>query len=297
MGNRTGPISLACARISDLRLIRWLVAGVLSLGIGPVFAGTDQPQRVVSINLCTDQLAMMLSAPGQLISVSDLALDARVSALSDQASEYAINYGRAEEIYLMNPDLVLAGRFSPPATIEMLRRLGIKVVLFDPAYSIEDTRKHIGQMGQSLGRPHEAAEMLAQFDQRLAKLSETIQQRPAAALYFANGYTSGDKTLAGQILFAAGYENVAARAGFPDGGNMPMELLVMQNPDLLVSGVPYPGASRSEAILEHPALEIIRQTKQAAQVRDRDWLCGTPFILNAVAELRQKRLQMQKVSE
>ncbi|MGA0716208.1 MAG: ABC transporter substrate-binding protein, partial [Gemmobacter sp.] len=33
-------------------------------------AAAAPPGRVVSINLCTDQLAMMLAAPGQLVSVS-----------------------------------------------------------------------------------------------------------------------------------------------------------------------------------------------------------------------------------
>ena len=35
----------------------------------------EQPQRVVSMNLCTDQLAMLIARPGQLHSVSHLASD------------------------------------------------------------------------------------------------------------------------------------------------------------------------------------------------------------------------------
>ena len=47
------------------------------------------PRRVVSINLCTDQLAMMLAAPGQLVSVSQLAGDPHSSAMAEagEASE------------------------------------------------------------------------------------------------------------------------------------------------------------------------------------------------------------------
>ena len=53
----------------------WL-AVMLALA-GPVAA--QPPQRVVSMNLCTDQLAMMLAGPGQLISVSHLGHDPAVS--------------------------------------------------------------------------------------------------------------------------------------------------------------------------------------------------------------------------
>jgi iron complex transport system substrate-binding protein len=38
-------------------------------------AAADAPARVVSVNLCTDQLAMLIAAPGQLQSVSWLAAD------------------------------------------------------------------------------------------------------------------------------------------------------------------------------------------------------------------------------
>mgnify|MGYP006999250795 CR=1 FL=1 len=43
------------------------------------------PARVVSMNLCTDQLAMALAAPGQLISVSYIARDPRASAMAEEA--------------------------------------------------------------------------------------------------------------------------------------------------------------------------------------------------------------------
>ena len=96
-----------------------LLAG--AAGAGEVPAGA--PERVVSINLCTDQLAMMLAAPGQLVSVSYLARDVRSSAMAAQAEAFAINRSRTEEIYLLEPDLVLGGTFSTPGTVSMQLRL------------------------------------------------------------------------------------------------------------------------------------------------------------------------------
>ena len=95
-----------------------------------------QPQRVVSMNLCTDQLAMMLAAPSQLLSVSFLASDPQASVMAEDAKSYEANYGRAEEIYLLDPDLVLAGSYTNPATDDILRRLNVPVVVMEPARSI-----------------------------------------------------------------------------------------------------------------------------------------------------------------
>ena len=56
-----------------------LLAAVLAASLSPALA--DAPGRVVSINLCTDQLAMMLAAPGQLVSVSHLASEVQSSSM------------------------------------------------------------------------------------------------------------------------------------------------------------------------------------------------------------------------
>ena len=47
-----------------------LAAAGLALAVATSLRA-DAPARVVSMNLCTDQLALMLSREGQLISVSD----------------------------------------------------------------------------------------------------------------------------------------------------------------------------------------------------------------------------------
>src|SRR6056297_3081236 len=114
--------------------IKALAARVLVTGAALLCAvqaaQAEAPERVVSMNLCTDQLAMMLAAEGQLLSVSRISLDPHVSPMAEEAKDYRINAGQAEEIYLMRPDLVLAGEFTPQATLDMLRGLGIRVETF-----------------------------------------------------------------------------------------------------------------------------------------------------------------------
>ena len=268
--------------------MRWLpgIAFALFGVVNGAFAG---PSRVVSMNLCTDQLAMLLAAPGQLASVSYIARDTRASAMADQAVAYPINHGKAEEIYLLKPDLVLAGAYSTRATTDMLQRLGVPVVVFQPADSLEDVRDRILQMGEALGREDAARDLLADYDAQLAALRIADGPRPRSALYAANSYTSGPQSLAGQILEAAGLDNIAVDLGYARSGRMPLEVLAMAAPDLLVGTTAYPRASRSEDNLAHPVVQQLAARSGAGQMRDADWVCGTPHVLRAVQNLVEER--------
>lgn len=263
------------------RLRPGLLAALLT---APLAAGAQSPSRVVSMNLCTDQLAMLLAGDDQLISVSHLARDHRSSAMAEQAEGYPINHGRAEEVFLLAPDLVVTGVFSAAVASDMLERLGIRVERFAPASSLEDVRTNLTRMGAFLGREAAAAEMLARFDADLARLSAEVETRPRAALYAPNGYSSGDRTLAGEILAAAGFANIAAEIGYSSGGILPLEVLVMRQPDLVITSERFPAASRAEELFDHPALD-----PQAAPRTSHDWVCGTPFVLRAVAQMAEAR--------
>ncbi|NDR58419.1 ABC transporter substrate-binding protein [Aliiruegeria sabulilitoris] len=269
----------------------FLIAACLGLALLGAGGGQAAPERVVSINLCTDQLALMLAAPGQLVSVSRLSQDARSSPMAKLAQSLPANSVRAEEVFLYNPDLVLAGTFTDQATLSMLRRLGVRVEVIAPAYSLEDVRTRVTQMGSLLGREAEAAALLAEFDAGLAALEQPRGERPRAAIYAARGYSSGPASLSGAILKAAGFYNVATEAGLTVGGVIALERLVMLEPDLVVLPTTWPGASRAEEVLQHRALKELQRRAGSAPLTDRDWICGTPHVLRAISGLAQARAQ------
>jgi len=266
---------------------RLLCAGLVTgLSLGQAIA--QAPERVVSINLCTDQLAMLLAAPGQLVSVSNLAQDPRSSVMVEEARAYPSNQALAEEVFLLKPDLVLAGTFTARATVSMLERLGIPVVSFPPTSSLADVRQGMLDMGAVLHRETAAAAMVARFDADLARLGQApAAPRPTAATYAANGYTPGANSLSADIIEAAGFEHLARALGLTQGGFVPLEALILAAPDLVVLGDTYPGNSRAEEILSHPALTALPGGRQILE--DRDWVCGLPVVVNAVARMRLAR--------
>jgi len=259
---------------------------VVALAATPLIAGP--PQRVVSMNLCTDQLALMLAAPGQLVSVSYLAHQPNASPMAREAQALPANHGLAEEIFLLRPDLVLAGRYTTVATVTMLERLGIPVARFEPENALDDVVVNLRRMGDVLHREAEAEARIAAFTADRARLEAHVADRavqPRAALYYARGFTGGGLSLAGDILRAAGLINIAEELGYAYGGYLALESLIMSAPDRLLLGRRQPGYSQAQALLDHPALRAMPAHARGVTLTDRDWVCGTPLVLEAVARL------------
>ncbi|WP_240558615.1 ABC transporter substrate-binding protein [Paracoccus contaminans] len=284
-------------------MARVTAAALALAALAPAALLAGGPARVVSMNLCTDELALLLAAPGQLVSVSALARDPRLSAVADRAAAFPVNHGHAEEVFLLHPDLVLAGSFGGPP-VAMLQRLGVPVMTLDPPRSIEDVRQAMLAVGAALGRQQAAAAMLSDFDARLARLSRPPAARapapdapspdapspdalppdgPVAASWGANGYTAGADTLPGDLMRAAGFSPLAERLGMTGSGSIPLEMLVLAQPALIVTGTRYPRASRAEEIAVHPVLERMRARRLA--VPDAEWTCAVPQVADALGRL------------
>lgn len=262
-----------------------IAAFALALAGGAMAA--EAPRRVVSINVCTDQLAMLVAGEGQLHSVSYLARDPATSVLAGQAMRYAINHGLAEEIFLMHPDLVIAGTYTTRATVGLLRRLGIRVEEFAPESSIDDIRANLKRMGEILGRPQRAAELIGELDRGLAALDAEKPPRRTVALYYANSYTSGAGTLVDSIVKAAGLANIADELGLASTVELPLELLVLAAPDLVVGDEErYATPALAQENFEHPAYKALRARARHVAVPSQYTICGAPFTLEAARILQ-----------
>jgi iron complex transport system substrate-binding protein len=270
----------------------YLLAILMGLTLAPpvAFAVEPTPKRVVSINLCTDQLAMLIAGPGQLRSVSFLSREKGTSMLLDEAARYPVNHGQAEEIFLMRPDLVLAGTYTAKATVALLKELGFRVEQFLPASSFDDVRANLVRMGALLHRESRAAELVAQLDEGLAELASRKMPPKNAAFYYANSYTSGSGTLADAIVKAAGLANLGDALGFKGMTRLPLELLIFSNPDLIVEGDSQYGApALAKENFSHPAFRALAD--RVVPIADKYTICGGPFTLEASRILQRAALE------
>lgn len=262
-----------------------LWVGTASIALAAPALATP-PARVVSINLCTDQLAMQLAAPGQLVSVSRIARDPVSSAMAKEALAYPINSGAAEDVFLLAPDLVLAGQYSNPATVGLLRRLGIRVEQIPIARSLDDVRDITRQVGTWLDQEDRAEDAIAGLNATIDSI-RAPEARPRMALHYANSYTSGAGSLPSAILEIAGFDNIAEDLGLGGLSRLPLELLVTTRPDIVLRGQTYDPPARAQEIQNHPAIRAASLRQE--QLRNATWVCGTPLVTQAILALAALR--------
>ena len=271
------------------RAIKSVMAGATAAWLlaAPGLAQDPLP-TIASLNVCTDQLAMALAAPGQLKSVSALARDPMLSAMPEQAMAYPVNRGLAEEVFTLKPDIVVTGTFSLHNTTSLLKRLGFRIEEFGYAQSLATIPADIRRMGELLGRTPQAEQMAVAFETELADLAPLkCRRKPVAIAYGQRGIALGKGTLAHTVIEAAGFQNLAAKAGYDGMSPFPLELLVTSPPDLIILPGATPGApALADEAINHPVLKRLPGTVTASFSRAALWSCGGPFTLQALQELR-----------
>jgi iron complex transport system substrate-binding protein len=250
-----------------------------------------KPQRVVSTNVCADQLALLL-APDRVISVSFNAVDPHISNFAAVAEKIPSNSARAEEIVLLDPDLVLGDVHEGARITRFAEILGIKVQLIGAGSSIEDTRKIIREAAAALGEEARGEGLIAAMDARLAAI-EREGPTVRALVYEPGGHTAGAGTLTHELLTAAGLHNMAQDLMSGSYGALPLELVISSPPDLLIVDNAYPEqTSRAQSLLRHPALRALEGRTSVRTIPSRLWLCPGPWIAEAAERLAAEKSRL-----
>jgi iron complex transport system substrate-binding protein len=274
-----------------------LLLSALLVAVPASSFAADFPRRIVSLNVCTDQLLIDLVATDRIAALSHLAADPSVSAVAERAAGIPATRGEAETVLAFDPDLVLAGAFSTPATVAILERIGQRVVKVPLASNLDGIREAVRKVAAAVGETPRGEELIAEMNNRIARSAPSGEDssRPKALVYQVNGLASGPGSLADSVLSAAGYSNQASQLAIGAGGTLPLETLVTDPPDLLVLTGPVDEYRTAVADnLRHPALAAVRSEKRSAIVPWRLWLCGTPHVAQAIEILAGYRRDLTK---
>ncbi len=278
-----------CLRVG-LAAVLWVATG---LGAhGPAQAA---PRRIVSLNLCTDEILLDLVHRDRIVAVSHLAADPLVSAVADRAVGLPVTRGEAESVLALEPDLVLAGTFTTPATLDLLERIGQRVVRVPLASDIVGIRAAIRQVATAVGEEARGGDLISAFDEALGRAAggATGGERRSALVYQVNGLSAGPGSLADTLIQAAGLANHAAALGLGAVGALPLEVLAAHPPDLIILTGP---AEEYRTVvaenLRHPALATILASQSVVVVPWRLWLCGTHHAAETVRRLGEARRRL-----
>lgn len=264
------------------RVVNIVLSSVLLLSAPPSF-GHAQSQRLVSLNLCTDQLLLLLAKRADIVGVSALAADCAESPLCEKARGLPSVRPDGEALINLHPTLVLDDAWGHASFDRLAQHGAFKLARLPEERALqgqgEDEMERIADklalVGTWIGRPEEGARQAQAFRAALSAL------RPRAADHAPTAVVLG----ANDPLLKA----LLVRAGFktrPDtNGEARVEALLRDPPDLLVRSTLEEGASLTERL--PPVLARRFTGKRRLDLPARFLLCPAPAALEALRRLIQ----------
>jgi iron complex transport system substrate-binding protein len=251
-------------------------ASAISLAL----AGTAEaaPRRVASLNLCTDELLLMIGEPGQIASVTHLAQQPAESGLWREARRYRRNDGSLVSVAGLRPDLVLIMGGGARDRGRIAKRLGIRMLDLPYPQSLADLEQAVREVAGALGRASAGAALLA----RIERLKATRPASAADTIWLGGGgRTVPAEGLAAEWMALAGLRQRPVR-----GHRVSLEQLLVRPPAILLRSDYRSGQySGEQRWLSHP---LARRARGARNVvtDGRPWTCMGPALVPEIERLR-----------
>lgn len=274
---------------------RAVIGGLAAAGFAtPAAAGA--PRRIVSLNNCLDAQLVHLADRGQIAALSHWAREAQGSTIAKLALTLPFTWETAEEIIALRPDLVLTSRHSSLATRNALKRLNIATELFSVPESVAESFAQIDRIAGLVGRPQRGEGLKTRIRAAFAAAAPPAGFKPLSAVVFQpNGFAAGKGTLMDEMMTRCGFTNVAARYGLDKWGNVSLEKLLADPPEVLLAGEPAPGAMTwADRVMVHPALKSIAHRMRVETLPERLLYCGGPVLIQTAATLAAARRSVLK---
>lgn len=282
--HRLDPVFMALSRFGFIMCALLLVHPAVR---------AQSPQRIVSLNLCTDQLVMALVPPDRIASVTWLSRSEGDPLLLPLAHRLPVNHGGAEEVLALRPDLVIAGRFTTSTTRALLRRTGVKLLEVDAVNDWQGIRRITREIAAAVGESVRGEALLQQMDAELAGLARLRPAAPLRAIGWsgASDDVPGRDTMFNTILEAAGGVNIAAQSGT---SSFDLEQVLRARPMVLLRGAAYASkpALRNE-VARHPVLRALPDLV-TIEYPEAVYGCGVPRAAQLATELARRLAQTQR---
>jgi len=271
-----------------------LFAMLLTLAVSvQAWAGdehTMRPERVVSLNMCTDQLLLALADPNQIVGLSRFAGNDRLSYAAEEAAAYPQLPAAAEALIALEPDLVLTGLFTNRAAKDMLARFGYRVEEVPFSRSLEEAYAAIRLVAEMVGHPQRAQVLI---DQIGAALSAARSDEQLTALIIRRrGYATGIESLIGDLLAQLGMPLASEGLVGALGGFADLETIIRAEPDVLITPtLSREGEDQGSALLAHRALNERYPPSRRIAMPERLTLCAGPSLIEAIETIAHERDQ------
>jgi iron complex transport system substrate-binding protein len=255
---------------------------------GPSVRPSDKPS-LVSMDYCSDQFALALADPEQVIGLSPEADDVH-SFYRDRADQFRQFDGSVEQVLHLQPDLVLRSYRGNALALELMQRLDIKIV--STAYSGERDIifDHLEQMGAAMGQVEKTEALVADYRQRLAALQQVEPVAVRVAYITASGFTGGASTYVNSVIELAGFQSISVEVGVDGWAPIPLEAYLANPPDLIVASFFDLGNMPPDVwkIVRHPKFGALMADIPTIYIPGRYFSCSGYFLIDAAEFIRQQ---------
>jgi iron complex transport system substrate-binding protein len=177
----------------------------------------------------------------------------------------------------------------------LLKRTAVPLMELEVPKSIDGVRKQYVEMAEVLGERSKGESVVADIDARLAKLAAVpAGRRPRTVVLNPNGVTVGQETLANEIMTRAGLENIAASLRIDNYGQIPLEIIVTQNVEVLIVSANRDGPPAMATGYQAPGDRADFRPDALVVMPTRMWTCGGPAIVDAIELLMGWRTMPQQ---
>lgn len=243
---------------------------------------------IVSLNPCTDAVLAEIADPGQLLALSSYSRDPASSSMDiGLARRLPSTNGSVEEVTALQPDLVISGSYTAPATRAAFSGLGLRLEELPIASTVAESEDQVRRIAALAGHPERGEALVARIEAALAKASPPKGRKPiTAVIWESGGIVAGDNTLIADLLRRTGFTNFAAARGLGQAQVLPLERMLADPPRvILAAGNMH---AQEDRMLAHPALAGMKGVRRARLESALLW-CGGPTIEKAAKRLSEVR--------
>lgn len=258
------------------------------------------PARIVSINLCSDQMLLAIAKPEQIAGLGKLAKIPAQSYLAKLAAPYPAVGGNVEELLGLRVRHVMTGSYDRPRTRAFLKARGFRFFVVEPWSSLAAGRAQISKVAAWIGNPDRGQQMIEDIDAavsdlaglaRLVKQAETNRAKTDFLILQRRGYVEQTGLLA-ELAKLAGLIDASPRLHLPNSQIVRLEQIVRHQPKVLIVASLYANPEdQGQAKLIHPVLQKLYPASKRLVVPDRFTVCPGPA---TAALARQLASQIRK---
>jgi iron complex transport system substrate-binding protein len=252
-------------------------ASILSLALAGA-AQAAPPRRVASLNLCTDELLLLLGDPGQIVSVTHLSQQQAETVWWREGRRYRRNDGSLVSVAGLRPDLVLTMGGGARDRGRIARRLGIRTLDLPYPQSLADIEAAVRTVASALGREGAGSAWL----ERIGRLKRSRPPTGKDSLWLGGG----GRTVAATGLAAEWMALAGLRQRAMVGDRVSLEQLLVRPPAILLRSDYRSGQySGEQRWLSHPLARDVRRSRSLV-TDGRLWTCMGPALAGEIERLR-----------